>query len=160
MIKHAFPPLVNARSRILILGTMPSEKSLEYQQYYGNKQNRFWTILFRVFQREFSEDYQRRKQLLVDFDLALWDVLECCERKGSLDSEIKAEKPNDIAALLKAYPQIKTIVFSSKNAEKFFSKYAERIPEIEYVTLPSPSGAYASMRLDEKIENWKIITQL
>ncbi len=159
-MKRSFPPLINPNSRILILGTMPGEKSLACQQYYGNKQNQFWRILYRVFQREYSEDYETRKSLLMEFDIALWDVLYSCEREGSLDSKIKEAKANDINELILAYPKLKTIVFSSKNAEKFFYKYLCEKPDVEYVTLPSPSGAHASMRLQEKIEHWKIITQL
>ncbi len=159
-MKYSFPPLITTDSRILILGTMPGEKSLQCQQYYGNKQNHFWRILFDVFDREFSADYEQQKRLLKEFNLALWDVLESCERQGSLDSKIKEEIPNDLIGLLRKYPNIKNIVFSSKNAEKYFKKYFKKTIDLEYVTLPSPSGAHAIMRLDEKIENWKKITQL
>lgn len=159
-MKQSFPPLINPNSRILILGTMPGEKSLACQQYYGNKQNQFWRILYRVFQREYSEDYEARKSLLIEFDIALWDVLRSCEREGSLDSKIKHATANDIHDLIQTYPKLTTIVFSSKNAEKFFYKYLSEIPDVEYVTLPSPSGAHASMRLEEKVEHWKKISQL
>ncbi|MBW3519462.1 DNA-deoxyinosine glycosylase [Flavobacterium sp. NKUCC04_CG] len=159
-MKYSFPPLITTNSRILILGTMPGEKSLQCQEYYGNKQNHFWKILFKVFDRTFTADYESKKILLEEFDLALWDVLERCERQGSLDSKIKGEIPNDLMGLLRKFPNIKYIVFSSKNAEKYFYKYFTKTPELEYVTLPSPSGANATMRLDQKIENWKKITQL
>ena len=45
MIKHTIPPVYDANSRILVLGSFPSVKSREQQFFYGHKQNRFWKVL-------------------------------------------------------------------------------------------------------------------
>ena len=86
---NSFPPIADEHSEILILGSVPGVKSLEMQQYYAHPQNQFWKILFHIFGEEFSTDYPQRIDLLKRYNIALWDVIESCERKGSLDTEIK-----------------------------------------------------------------------
>ena len=44
-ICKCFAPVENAGCTILILGSMPGERSLELQQYYGHKNNRFWRLM-------------------------------------------------------------------------------------------------------------------
>ena len=127
-MKKAFAPIINEKCNLLILGTMPGEKSLELQEYYGNKRNQFWKILFAV--------------------------LEFCEREGSLDSNIKNEKPNNFNILYAKYPDIKNVFFSSKNAEAYYKKYVGKKDSIVYETLPSPSGANATKSYNEKLRIW------
>ncbi|WP_447637034.1 DNA-deoxyinosine glycosylase [Flavobacterium microcysteis] len=158
-MKQAFPPLVNQNSRILILGTMPGEKSLELQEYYGNKGNSFWKLLFTLFDQPLPKEYAEKKQLLEDNDIALWDVLAYCERTGSLDSNIKNEKANDFESFYKQYPNIKHVFFSSKNASNFYDKYVGRKQDILYSVLPSPSGANASKSFIQKLEEWGVILE-
>lgn len=156
----SFAPLVDNHPKVLILGTMPGVKSLEYQEYYGNKHNVFWRIMFTILGENFSTDYKVRKALLHKHRIALWDVLQSCEREGSLDSGIKSEIPNDIRGLLAKYPTIQYIVFSSQKAKQYFKKYQGDIAEITYLTMPSPSGANARMSIDKKTEKWKQIKTL
>ena len=157
MRKTAFPPVVNHDSRILLLGTMPSEESLRIQQYYGHKSNQFWKILFTLFNKPFSLDYKERVALLIENRIALWDVLCSCEGEGSADSDIKAEEANDFTELFAQYPQIEHIFFTSKKAEEFYKKYIGFRPDKIYTTLPSPSSANARMNLAQKTEEWKVI---
>lgn len=159
MRKVAFPPVINKDSRILLLGTMPSEESLRIQQYYGHKSNQFWKILFTLFNKPFSLDYKERVALLIDNGIALWDVLCSCEGTGSADSDIKAEEANDFIHLFKAYPQINHIFFTSKKAEEFYKKHIGFSDNKCYTTLPSPSSANARMNLARKTEEWKIILE-
>lgn len=158
-MKQAFPPLVNQNSRILILGTMPGEKSLELQEYYGNKGNSFWKLLFTLFNRPLPKEYIEKKQLLEENNIALWDVLAYCERTGSLDSNIKNEKANDFESFYKQYPNIKHVFFSSKNASNFYDKYVGRKKDLRYSILPSPSGANASKSFLQKLEEWEAILE-
>ncbi|OJX55493.1 MULTISPECIES: DNA-deoxyinosine glycosylase [Flavobacterium] len=158
-MKQAFPPLVNQNSKILILGTMPGEKSLELQEYYGNKGNSFWKLLFTLFNRPLPKDYIEKKQLLEENNIALWDVLAYCERTGSLDSNIKNEKANDFESFYKQYPNIKHVFFSSKNASNFYDKYVGRKKDLQYSILPSPSGANASKSFLQKLEEWEAILE-
>lgn len=158
-MKQAFPPLVNQNSKILILGTMPGEKSLELQEYYGNKGNSFWKLLFTLFNRPLPKKYIEKKQLLEENNIALWDVLAYCERTGSLDSNIKNEKANDFESFYKQYPNIKHVFFSSKNASNFYDKYVGRKKDLQYSILPSPSGANASKSFLQKLEEWEAILE-
>ncbi|MDQ7960634.1 DNA-deoxyinosine glycosylase [Flavobacterium lindanitolerans] len=158
-MKQAFPPLVNQNSKILILGTMPGEKSLELQEYYGNKGNSFWKLLFTLFNQPLPKEYAEKKQLLEENDIALWDVLAYCERTGSLDSNIKNEKANDFESFYKQYPNIKHVFFSSKNASNFYDKYVGRKKDLQYSILPSPSGANASKSFLQKLEEWEAILE-
>ena len=87
----SFPPIINNESKILILGSIPGVKSLEMQQYYAHPQNKFWKIIFELFNEKFSTDYDERIKILEKYHVALWDVIDTCERKGSLDSEIRNE---------------------------------------------------------------------
>lgn len=154
-MKKAFTPFIDNHSKILILGTMPGEKSLELQEYYGNRGNQFWKLLFTMFDLPLTHDYSRKLKFLQEHGIAIWDVLEYCEREGSLDSRIKNEVPNDFKSFYKNHPQIKHVFFSSKNAAAYYDKYVGRSEEISYDTLPSPSGANATKSFSEKLEIWK-----
>ncbi|MCW4467778.1 DNA-deoxyinosine glycosylase [Flavobacterium sp. MFBS3-15] len=154
-MKKAFPPVVHSDSKILILGTMPGEKSLRLQEYYGNRGNQFWKLLFAIFNYEPTHDYPGKLSLLKTHRIALWDVLEGCEREGSLDSNIKNEVPNDFTGFYKSHPQITHVFFSSKNAAAYYDKYVGRREGIAYDTLPSPSGANATMPFAQKLEVWQ-----
>ncbi len=156
-MKKAFLPIANANSHTLILGTMPGEKSLELQQYYGNRANQFWRLVYAVFNEPMPETYEEKIAFLKQKGIALWDVLSHCERVGSLDSNIKNEVPNDFETFFKTHPNIKRVFFSSKNAEKYYSRYAKKLDGVVYSALPSPSGAHATMRFEEKLAIWKNI---
>lgn len=156
----SFPPVLSSKPRVLILGTMPSVKSLEQQEYYGNKQNVFWKLLFALVGKELPSTYAEKMDFIHNNHLALWDVLQSCERQGSLDSDIKAEVPNDIRQLLHDFPSIHSLVFSSQKAAQYFKKYVGQIEGIQLITLPSPSGANARMPFAQKLEAWRIVTDL
>lgn len=154
-MKKAFAPFIDKNSKILILGTMPGEKSLELQEYYGNRGNQFWKLLYAIFELPLSHDYPEKISFLKNYGIAIWDVLEYCEREGSLDSRIKNEKANDFKTFYLNNPQIKHVFFSSKNAAAYYDKYIGRSDRIHYEVLPSPSGANASKSFSEKLEIWK-----
>lgn len=159
MRKIAFAPIVDANSKILLLGTMPGEESLRKQEYYGHKSNQFWKILFTLYNKPLANDYKERVVLLLEKKIALWDVLQSCEGIGSLDSNIKNEKPNDFEKFYKKYPQIKHIFFTSQKAKQFYVKYVGLDKKHTFSVLPSPSPANAKMRLCEKIESWREILE-
>lgn len=156
MRKIAFEPIANEKSRILILGTMPSEESLRKQERYGHKSNQFWKIIFTLFDKPLPDSYAEKNALLEENNIAIWDVIESCEGTGSLDSSIKNEKPNDFKKFFRKYPQIKHIFFTSKKAEEFYRRYVGFDENRAFITLPSPSPANARMTLAEKIEKWQV----
>lgn len=157
MIISSFPPIVPTKAKVLILGTMPGVQSLQLQQYYGNPRNHFWKILFILCQVSFSTDYEERRKLLLKNNIALWDVLQACERPGSLDSAIIKEEPNDFSTFLKKHPTITHIFFNGQTAAKYFKKYIALEQNYTLITLPSTSPAHAGMLFEKKLKEWEII---
>ncbi|UUW08219.1 DNA-deoxyinosine glycosylase [Flavobacterium plurextorum] len=160
MKSFSFAPISSVNSTILILGTMPGTKSLELNQYYGHNQNNFWKFLFTIFNEDFSNDYETKKAFLLQNKIALWDVLQYCDRVGSLDSAIKNEIANDFESFLKQHSNIKTILFNGQKAAQFFKKYVKLQNTYQLITLPSTSPANASKSLQSKLEQWQIIGTL
>jgi len=153
-MKEAFPPIISSTARILILGTMPSELSLERQEYYGNPRNQFWRIMRAVFDISADDPYARRIAGLQRNQIALWDVLHSCERVGSLDSAIKNAIPNDFAGLFVSLPELKIIAFNGKKANEWFERWA-RVDTTGFrkLVMPSTSPA-ASMAFEKKVAAW------
>ena len=155
----SFAPVVNDNAKILILGTMPGAMSLAKQEYYGYPRNQFWKIIFTVFSKlPVPESFDEKIKTIQQNNIALWDVLADCERKGSLDIHIKNQTENDIENLLKAYPKIKTIIFNGKESHRFFQKKFSHINGISYHVMPSTSPAN-TMSFDKKLESWKSALQ-
>jgi hypoxanthine-DNA glycosylase len=160
MKSFSFAPIANNDANVLILGTMPGTKSLELNQYYGHNQNNFWKFMFDIYKTDFSNDYEAKKALLQNNKIALWDVLQFCNRVGSLDSAIKNEIANDFETFLEQHPNIKTILFNGQKAAAFFKKYVHLKKDYELITLPSTSPANASKSYQSKLDQWKIISTL
>ncbi|WP_394773082.1 DNA-deoxyinosine glycosylase [Flavobacterium sp.] len=160
MYKEALPPLINNSSRILILGTMPGDQSIAKQEYYGNKGNHFWRIMFTIFNQDYSLNYEDRKNLLKSHQVALWNVLANCIRIGSSDSKIKNEEVNDFENFHLQYPDIKYIFFESKSAAKYYQKYVKPKEGISYYIMPSTSGLNAGIPLSEKIDCWRKLAEI
>lgn len=156
--KYAFAPLINQDSEVLILGTLPGEDSLRFQEYYGHKRNQFWRIIGELFGHPLVElDYAERCSQLLSYRLALWDTLKAAKRQGSLDSNIREPVYNDIPYLLRQYPNIHTVCFNGKQAGKFFQQHIPSIsPSIMLYTLPSTSPAY-TLAYAVKLQQWQAV---
>lgn len=152
MIK-SFQPIIAKHPKVIILGSMPSVVSLDKQEYYGFKHNRFWKIMANYFNCEFN-DYQDKKQCILQNHIILWDVIQSCEREGSLDSKIKNVEVNDIESLLKDYPSIKTILCNGKKSYHLYMQYFSHL-EVECVSLPSTSNANRTIKEDDLYDMWK-----
>jgi TDG/mug DNA glycosylase family protein len=132
---------------------------LAANQYYGNPRNAFWKIIFTLFNTPFSNDYEQRKNVLLENRIALWDVLEACVRPGSLDSAIEQEVPNDFNSFLKTHPNIKHIYFNGQKAAAYFKQYIKLENEYHLITLPSTSPAHAGKSFEAKLKEWSVIQQ-
>lgn len=154
----SFHPIINANSKILILGSIPGVKSLEKQQYYGHPQNKFWKIIFHLFNEDFTEDYIQRINILKKHHIALWDVIDSCERKGSLDSEIKNEEANQIPELLQKYPNIQAIFCNGGKSYKNLQKMLGENSIVPFYLLPSTSPLH-TISFEKKLESWKKILE-
>ena len=152
----SFQPIIFDDSKILILGSIPGRKSLELNQYYGHPQNQFWKIIFYLFGEVFTEDYTTKISILEKNKIALWDVIDSCERKGSLDSEIRNEISNNISELLIDYPNIKVVFCNGQKAFKTLKKIHSEL-KIPVYLLPSTSPLH-TISFERKLEEWKKIT--
>ena len=150
-------PISNPEIEILILGSMPSEKSLQEQEYYAHPQNRFWRVIATILNSELPNEYSHKINLLQSNKIGLWDVVHQAKRIGSLDSAIEEESPNDIETFILQHHKLKTIAFNGKKSEELFYKYFKPNQGIRYVSLPSTSPANAGIKLDGLCERWKII---
>lgn len=152
----SFPPLISEDSKVLILGSVPGIKSLEMQEYYAHPQNKFWRILFELFEEEFTTDYCGKIKLLKKYKIGVWDVIDSCERKGSLDTEIKNENHHNILKLLEDFPSIKVIFCNGQKSFKTLNKILPNDLEIPIVVLPSTSPAY-TIPYEKKLQEWSVI---
>ena len=133
---------------------MPGAMSLEKQEYYANPRNHFWKILYTLFDALPIPDLLEEKtDFLLSNKIGLWDVLENCERKGSLDIHIKNQKENDFIALFEKFPLINKIVFNGKQSHAFFIKRFGQIEGITYYVMPSTSPAN-TMSFENKLKTW------
>lgn len=155
-------PVIGPGVKVLILGSMPGIKSLEKQQYYGNKRNHFWPIISNLLNKDISEwDYEDKCTFLIDNQIALWDVLASCERKGSLDSAIRQEEMNNLHALIQEFPTIQWIGLNGTKAYQSFQKYLKGTESlsIPYTKLPSSSPVPGKnvKTYDEKVISWHVV---
>ncbi|MDI1255330.1 MAG: DNA-deoxyinosine glycosylase [Flavobacterium sp.] len=159
MIISSFPPFANENAEILILGTMPGATSLAKQEYYGFNQNAFWKIIYSIFaELPVPEVFAEKKMILRNNNIAVWDVLENCEREGSLDIHIKNHKENDFDTFFSEYPKIRKILFNGKESHKYFFRKYGQIDGLEYHIMPSTSPAN-TIPFDKKLEAWKAVLQ-
>ncbi len=155
-ISHPFGAVYDEHSRVLILGTMPSPKSREQGFYYGHPQNRFWSVLGAVLGEGAPKTPAERRNFALKHRIALWDVLSECEIEGAADSSIKAPHPNDISSLLKKVP-IAAVFTTGKTAFGLYQKLIEPHTGLCAISLPSTSPANARWRLEDLVEEYKII---
>jgi double-stranded uracil-DNA glycosylase len=125
---HGFAPIGSEEPKILILGSFPSVASLEKGEYYGHGRNQFWSILGEILGFDAEAPYREREEALARAGIALWDVIGSCEREGSLDDAIRAEKANPLAEFLAARPGIGRIALNGgKAAASFASSFAPEL---------------------------------
>lgn len=159
-LKHAkisFPPISNPDTKILILGSMPGDKSLELGEYYGHARNRFWKIIASITGSDLQMNYSEKKELLLKNKIAVWDIAHKANRIGSLDSALKFEEPNDLEGFIAKHEYLKVIGFNGIKAMTLYDKYFERKSGIVYILLPSSSPANAGIRDEGIFEKWKFL---
>jgi hypoxanthine-DNA glycosylase len=160
--KRCFPPVVDEKTRVLILGSLPGEASLAQQQYYAHKQNRFWHLVGDVIERDLvAMDYPARLKTLLEHHIGLWDVVQEAQRAGSLDSRIRNHASNDLNILIETLPNLVAIAFNGGTAAKIGMRaLGETASRYRTVRLPSSSPAYAAVPYDAKLSVWETLRQL
>ena len=153
---HPIPPVYDAHSTVLILGSFPSVKSRETGFFYGHAQNRFWRVTAAVFGCPVPATIPEKRAFLLGNRIALWDVLASCEIDGSADASIRDVCPNDLAPILAAAP-ITRIFTNGAAADALYTHWQLPIVGIPAVRLPSTSPANAAWSLERLIDAWRVI---
>lgn len=153
--KTSFDPISNVDTTILILGTMPGDKSLELGEYYGHSRNRFWKIISTITNNDLPLTYSDKKELLLKSKIGIWDVAHKANRKGSLDSAIEEEEPNDLDNFIARHKNLKVIGFNGTKSQALFAKYFDRQSDLKYISLPSTSPANTSIDFDNICKQWR-----
>lgn len=155
--KTSFDPISNSDTTILILGTMPGDKSIKLGEYYGHSRNKFWKIISTITDNDLPITYNDKKTLLLKTRIGIWDVAHKAIRKGSLDSAIENEQPNEISNFIKSHNNLKVIGFNGTKSQALYDKYFERESGIRYILLPSSSPANTGIDFDSICRKWKQI---
>lgn len=159
MRKSCFPPVVDARTRILILGSLPGEASLAAAQYYAHPQNRFWELLGAALGVDLRAlDYRARLSALLERGVGIWDVIAEATRAGSLDAAIRDAASNDLMALVDSLPALAAIAFNGRRAAATGrARLGDHAARHRLIDLPSSSPAFAAMPISTKQARWNEI---
>jgi hypoxanthine-DNA glycosylase len=158
--KRCFEPVVDDATRLLILGSLPSEQSLLKGEYYGNKQNKFWELIGAVIGADLRAlPYGARLDSLRAHGVGLWDVVAEAKREGSLDSQIRERLNNDLTGLVAGLPQLAAIAFNGGTAARHGVKaLGQDAQRYQIVPLPSSSPAY-TLAYAEKLKAWSSLSE-
>ncbi len=163
-ISTGFDPIAAANARVLILGSLPSQQSLQKQEYYGNPQNAFWRVMGELFDAGPDLSYPNRAEKLRCCGIAVWDVLQSSVRPGSMDVaiDLASAVPNDIQTFFDEHTMLELLCFNGKKAAELYQQLVASqgitgIDNIAFRTMPSTSPACASMNLDQKVHHWSAI---
>jgi len=162
-IDTGFAPVLGVNPSVLVLGTMPSVRSLEDQQYYAHPRNTFWWIMSQLFEFDIGLPYSQRCEWVVKRGVAIWDVIGSCYRPGSLDANIDQTtlQPNDFSSLLGKNSKLRLLAFNGQAAEKLFQKHVPADDRAKFggeqIVMPSTSPANAAMKRKAKLAWWRVI---
>jgi hypoxanthine-DNA glycosylase len=153
-MRIGLPPVVDDGARVLLLGSFPSERSLEVGEYYANRRNQFWSLTAAVFGFDAQLPYEERIDVLLGHGVALWDVVHSCRRVGSMDAKIDRSTliVNDFGPLLSRRGGIERIFVNGLTALELFTAHVHT--ELPAVRLPSSSGALP-MSFADKLARWR-----
>jgi hypoxanthine-DNA glycosylase len=144
---------------LLVLGSLPGDKSLAAGRYYAHPQNHFWRLIGHVIDRDLvSLPYEARLAALLDAHVGLWDVVESASRFGSSDAAIRDLAPNDLPGLVSTLPQLRAVAFNGATAFRHGSKLLGEAHRLARVPLPSSSPLH-TIGLAAKLPAWLDLRQ-
>jgi len=159
MRKHCFEPVVDAHTRVLVVGSLPGDASLSAAEYYAHPRNAFWPIMAELTATPdlVSRPYAERLACLLAHGVGLWDVIGSARRAGSLDAALRDVAANDLAALCARLPSLVAVACNGEAAYKGARRQlAQAIP---CIALPSTSPAHARP-FAEKLDAWQQMAPL
>ena len=153
-LKASFGPVADDTTRVLILGSLPGDKSLEWRQYYANPQNQFWRLIGAVIGRRMPDAYEARLEFLSEAGIGLWDVIESARRMGSLDVDIRDHAANPLAKFVAELPSLRAIAFNGGKPSKIGRRQLREGEPAALIPLPSSSSMYAAISFEHKLASW------
>ena len=157
MIKRSFPPVVDSATRLLVLGSLPGERSLAQSRYYAHPRNQFWLLMSEVIDCDLAAlDYPDRLHALLTAGVGLWDVVESASRMGSLDAQIRGHRPNRLAELAVSLPQLAAVAFNGGTAARIGRHQLGDPKDLALIALPSSSPAFTMSLADKRLQ-WRTL---
>ncbi|HEX8226218.1 MAG TPA: DNA-deoxyinosine glycosylase [Allosphingosinicella sp.] len=158
-LKRSFPPVVDARTRLLVLGSLPGEESLARRQYYANPRNHFWRLIGAVAGADLVPlPYQARLEALLAAGIGLWDTVGAATRRGSLDAAICDHSANDLATLAATLPELRAVAFNGGKSAALGRPQLAARPDLALIPLPSSSPAF-TLPFEEKLAAWRRLAE-
>lgn len=154
--KASFPPVADARTRVLVCGSLPGDRSLAAQQYYAHPQNQFWRLIAAAIDRQDlpALPYEARLAALLTARIGLWDAVASATRAGSTDAAIAQAEPNDLATLAAALPDLRAIAFNGATAHRLgLRQLGDHATRWAILPLPSSSPLH-TVGLTAKLPAW------
>lgn len=156
-VKRSFPPVVDGKTRLLVLGSLPGEQSLVQQRYYANPRNQFWILIGEVVGADLAAlPYEDRLRALLTAGIGLWDTVGAARRRGSLDGAIRDHAANDLAGLVSGLPRLRAIGFNGGKSAALGMRQLAHRQDLALVPLPSSSPAF-TLPLALKRESWRAL---
>jgi double-stranded uracil-DNA glycosylase len=156
--KAHFPPVVDANTRLLILGSLPGDASLKAGQYYGHPQNAFWRLVGGVIERDLAAlPYPERLEVLKAAGVGLWDVIASAHRPGSLDADIRHAEAADLRRLIAGLPNLRAVAFNGGTASRIGRRSLAAVEGLTLIDLPSSSPAHAARSFADKAQAWSVL---
>jgi TDG/mug DNA glycosylase family protein len=153
-----FAPVIDAHTRVLILGSLPGDASLKMGQYYAHPRNAFWPLIGSLLDEALPAlPYENRLVRLKTRGVGLWDVIASAERSGSLDAAIRSPEAADLRGLALGLPSLSAVAFNGGLAAKLGRRILANLEGVALIDLPSSSPAHARP-FEDKRQQWSVLT--
>lgn len=156
-VKTGLAPIVRGDARLLILGSLPGDRSLIAQRYYAHPTNQFWRLIGGAVGEDLQAlGHDERLQRLAERGIGLWDVIGSAQRSGSLDQAIRQPTHNPLEDLVAGLPELRAIAFNGGTAAAIGRRLLGALPGAMLIDLPSSSAAF-TLPLAEKAREWSLL---
>ena len=157
-MKVGFPAVADDRTRLFILGSLPGDRSIAVQQYYGHPTNHFWRLVGALIAEPLADlPYAERLDRLLAHGIGLWDVFHAAHRQGSGDTAIRQGRHNALHDLAAQFPRLRAVAFNGATAAREGRRYFADDGLLALIDLPSSSAAN-TIGFEAKLAAWKELT--